>query len=285
MQVIERSIVLNSLEEIEGLRHKILSIDNEILIRFVVEKICNGKFFCSINTIKGLPDDIYPVFPDITTIRKLRNDNKFRVALVIPTGLGASVGGHAGDGGGTARLMASVCDQLITHPNVVNASDINEMTENTLYVEGYLLSQYLLGNIGLQEVRQNRVLVVIDGSASSIYIDAAINSVNAARVTYGFNCPEVVVLKKPFTMKTGWSNGGRAAGIVFSSNHSSSIAYVGAKPFQTKITSHIFFKILTRKYIDKDFTELSQRMNNDSTSKNELYGTNTTRLRISLTLF
>jgi len=83
-----------------------------------------------------------------------------------------------------------------------------------LYVEGYSLTQYLLGRIGLQEVRQNRVLVIVDGSAESCYVSAAINAVNAARVTYGFDCSEVVVMKKPFTMKTGWSSDGRASGVV-----------------------------------------------------------------------
>lgn len=214
MQVIERSIVLDKLTDLAALGNRIYFHCNEVMIRFVVERICDSKFHCSINTIKGLSLGKYSITPKFTTTQKLRNDDKFRVALVIPTGLGASVGGHAGDGGATARLMASVCDKLITHPNVVNASDINEMTENTLYVEGYSLTQYLLGHIGLQEVRQNRVLVVIDGSADPAYIDAAINIVNAARVTYGFNCPEIIVLKNPPIMKTKWSSGGRAAGIV-----------------------------------------------------------------------
>lgn len=196
------------------LEHGKLPFLDETVIRFVVEKFCDGMFHCSINIINGLSHKQYAVAPSLAITDKIRSDDKFRVALVIPTGLGASVGGHAGDGGATARLMASVCDKLITHPNVVNASDINEMTDNTLYVEGYSLTQYLLGNIGLQEVRQNRVLVVIDGSADSVYVTAAINAVNAARVTYGLDCPEIVVLKKPFTMKTGWSKEGRASGTI-----------------------------------------------------------------------
>lgn len=214
MQVIERSIVINDLSELSALGTTLSYKNNEALIRFVVEHVRDGKFHCSINTIRGIEYSRYPVACSMKMSKDFRHDDKFRVALVIPTGLGASVGGHAGDGGATARLMASVCDQLVTHPNVVNASDINEMTENTLYVEGYSLTQYLLGNIGLQEVRQNRVLVVIDGSADLPYIDAAINVVNAARVTYGFNCPEVVILRNPFIMKTGWSNEGRAAGVI-----------------------------------------------------------------------
>lgn len=231
MQVIERPIILDDLSEVATLGARLWDNHREILIRFVVEKVCCGKthddkiFHCSVNTIKETIPGAYPITCSMNTSNNLRHDDKFRVALVIPTGLGASVGGHAGDGGATARLMASICDTLITHPNVVNASDINEMTDNTLYVEGYLLTQYLLGNIGLREVRQNRVLVIVDGSADPTYITAAINVVNAARATYGFNCPEVVVLKKPFTMKTGWSSEGRAAGIIEGMDELFSILY------------------------------------------------------------
>lgn len=136
----------------------------------------------------------------------------FDVALVIPTGLGASIGGYAGDAGPTAKLLASVCDHLVLHPNVVNASDINEMPDNALYVEGHALTEYLMGNIGLQPVRQNRVLVVVDGSAEPRYIRMAINAVNAARATYGLYCSEIVVLDKPFTMACAFTEAGRAIG-------------------------------------------------------------------------
>ena len=80
----------------------------------------------------------------------------------MPTGIGAELGGHAGDAGPVARLLAEVSDTLILHPNVVNASDINEMPANALYVEGSVITRLLLGTAGLLPVRSNRVLVVID---------------------------------------------------------------------------------------------------------------------------
>lgn len=216
IQVIERSIVLNHLYDLDKLGDQVWLRHGETLVRFVVEEIKDHKYYCSISTIAGTPinSQFQSDAPKLASELATKDDGKFRVALVIPTGLGASVGGNAGDGGATARLMASVCDQLITHPNVVNASDFNEMTDNTWYVEGYTLTQYLLGNIGLEGVRQNRVLVVVDGSAEPAYVHAAINAVNAARVTYGFDCPKVVVLDNPFAMETGWSSKGRAAGSV-----------------------------------------------------------------------
>ena len=73
------------------------------------------------------------------------------IVLIIPTGIGAEIGGHAGDGNPVAKLFGSICDNLITHPNVVNASDINEMPENTLYVEGSILDRFLRGEIYLNQ--------------------------------------------------------------------------------------------------------------------------------------
>ena len=51
----------------------------------------------------------------------------FNVVLIVPTGIGAEIGGHSGDATPAAILLSEVADSLITHPNVVNASDINEL--------------------------------------------------------------------------------------------------------------------------------------------------------------
>ncbi|KKK69831.1 hypothetical protein LCGC14_2930120, partial [marine sediment metagenome] len=54
----------------------------------------------------------------------------------------------------------------------------------------------------------------VDGSANSRYVDAAINSVNAAVASYGLDCSDVIVLNPSFTMEVGMSDDGRANGIV-----------------------------------------------------------------------
>ena len=189
---------------------------NEDPIRFVVDNVSDHQFNCGVSVVESpryYVSDKNDIFLDPK--KQLVHDDDFRVALVIPTGLGASVGGHAGDAGSTARLLASVCDTLITHPNVVNASDINEMTDNTLYVEGHTLARHLSGHVGLQRVRQNRILVVIDGSADSQYISASINSVNAACASYGLDCSDIIVLHPSFTMEVDFVTGvGRATGVV-----------------------------------------------------------------------
>src|SRR4029077_21026217 len=65
--------------------------------------------------------------------RRLARTNAFNAVMLIPTGVDCAIGGHAGDATPAARLMASQVDNLIIHPNVVNASDVNEQTENCWY--------------------------------------------------------------------------------------------------------------------------------------------------------
>lgn len=138
----------------------------------------------------------------------------FNAAMIIPTGIGCAIGGHAGDAGPAARLLASVCDTLLLHPNVVNASDINEMPENSLYVEGGTLDRFFAGEIGLKPVHSNRILVVLEKHQDNEFTAAAINTVNAARATWGCNVSEVVLLNHPPILTADYSPAGKATGSV-----------------------------------------------------------------------
>ena len=100
--------------------------------------------------------------------------------MIVPTGIGCEIGGHCGDGNAPARLLGACCETLVLHPNVVNASDINEMPDNALYVEGSHLDQFLQGKLFLQKVRSNKVLVVVNKADYQ-----SINAVSAARITLG----------------------------------------------------------------------------------------------------
>ncbi len=126
--------------------------------------------------------------------------------LVIPTGVGATIGGNAGDGNPVAKLLAKCCDTLITHPNVVNASDINEMTDNTLYVEGSTLNRFLEEMIGLKRVATyNKILVVTNEITGD-----TVNAVNAARATIGV---DAIIYKLPVPLiMTARVDCGRATG-------------------------------------------------------------------------
>lgn len=116
--------------------------------------------------------------------------------IIVPTGLEAQIGGHAGDANPVAKLIASCCNKLIIHPNVVNASDINEMPENCLYVEGSILDRFLESDHSLLEVKQNKILIVVNSPVR----EDTINAVSAARVTIGIDA-EILELKTPLVMK------------------------------------------------------------------------------------
>ena len=127
------------------------------------------------------------------------------VVMIIPTGIGCEIGGHCGDANAAARLLARCCDTLVVHPNVVNASDINEMPENCLYVEGSILDRFLKGELLLRRVLSNRVLVAVNKADYQ-----SINAVSAARATIGLDA-EIVELRVPLVliaqMKDGIATG------------------------------------------------------------------------------
>lgn len=189
---------------------------NEIPIRFAVTKSNEKGYHCELGVLTNLGD--YPVehcqsIFDFSK-RKYENTNNFNVILLVPTGIGAEIGGHAGDAGPVARLLAANCDTLITHPNVVNASDINELPENGLYVEGSVISNMLMGTIGLQKVRSNRVMLVIDKHKEDQITSSTINAASAARAALGLELPKVVELDPPIKMRARFSTSGCAVGRV-----------------------------------------------------------------------
>jgi hypothetical protein len=123
------------------------------------------------------------------------------IVMIVPTGLGCEIGGHAGDAQPVARLIGKCCDNFITHPNVVNASDINEMPENTWYVEGSILDRFLRGHVILEPVNSNKILVAVNKADYQ-----SINAVSAARMSLGINA-EIIELDTPLEMIARMENG------------------------------------------------------------------------------
>jgi hypothetical protein len=188
----------------------------QVPVRFAVTSSNDEKWHCELGVITG---DDRPVEGEITGIfdfdkRSHENTDNFTAVLLVPTGIGSEIGGHAGDAAPVAKLLASACDTLITHPNVVNASDLNELSENGLYVEGSVISDMLMGTVGLQKVRSNRVLLVIDKHKLKPISDSTINAVSAARAAMGMDCPKVIELDPPIKMRARYSTSGSAVGRV-----------------------------------------------------------------------
>ena len=202
---------IGTLDDIRSIIHGQMR-DGQTPIRFAVTESSRRSYRYEIGILEG-SEPVGPSMFDLNP-RGDEDTSAFNAVLVVPTGIGAVIGGHAGDATPVARLLASVCDTLITHPNVVNASDLNEMPANGLYVEGSLLSRFLMGAIGFRPVRSNRVLIIIDSHPNERFARTTVNAVNAARATYGLNCPRLVVLDPPLPVRGEYTPSGRAAGTV-----------------------------------------------------------------------
>ncbi len=145
--------------------------------------------------------------------RRAERTSAFTAVMLVPTGIDCAVGGHAGDATPAARLLATACDHLIVHPNVVNASDINEQPPGCLYVEGSLICRLLMGAISVRRARANRILVVTEARDDGPWaVDQVVNTASAARATLGANCVKVAVLRRPIAMHMERSPSGRAVG-------------------------------------------------------------------------
>jgi hypothetical protein len=144
---------------------------------------------------------------------KTHQASPFCAVQIIPTGVGCEFGGFAGDACPVTNLLAATVDHLVTHPNAVNASELNEMAGNVLYVEGKSLDDFLLGHIGLQPVAANRVGTFVDPTGLD-YIDEVVNTLGAARASAGIDCPVYTVLAEELGVRIEWSPSGCAVGLV-----------------------------------------------------------------------
>lgn len=169
---------------------------HENVIRFAIINNDSGAIDCEYATVDNKEGyeikNIFDFNPLITF-----NRSNFNAIMIIPTGIGAEVGGDSGDANPAARLIGNVVDNLITHPNVVNAADINEMTPNTLYVEGSVLNRFIMGTVGLAPVRGNRMLLIFDTPEKEYIKNFTINTASAARVTLGCEIDTVELTDPP----------------------------------------------------------------------------------------
>lgn len=105
-------------------------------------------------------------------------------AFIVPTGIGATIGGFAGDASFWARKFANI-SKLIVNPNVVNAGGFSGITDNMLYVEGYSLDSFFKEEICLFPSTNNKIGVVFDKSIPQNVLNIHINTINAVKTVYG----------------------------------------------------------------------------------------------------
>ena len=107
-------------------------------------------------------------------------------AFIIPTGIGASIGGYAGDASFWAREFSKKYN-LIVNPNVVNAACFSGITDNMLYVEGASLDDFFRGNLCLIPSKSNKIGVIFDKEIPLRVLNVHVNTINAVKTVYGCN--------------------------------------------------------------------------------------------------
>lgn len=142
------------------------------------------------------------------------NQRPFTVVLIVPTGIGAAIGGCAGDALPIARAMAQIADTLITHPNVLNGAQLYWPIPNALYVEGYALDKFASRCWGLQPVHQNRIGLILDAGIEPELQLRQLQAADAVRATLGVNVTDCVLTDRPLQVELRMSESGASWGTI-----------------------------------------------------------------------
>ena len=118
-------------------------------------------------------------------------DNKY-IAFSLPTGIGAQIGGFAGDCGHIVREFSKYF-KVVVNPNAVNGGILSAINENMLYTEGFAFDEFLCGNLNLAlNSKQNKIGVVFDCAIPKDILNVHINTINAAKMVWGLDIIEPV---------------------------------------------------------------------------------------------
>ena len=137
--------------------------------------------------------------------------NKPLIAFIVPTGIGASIGGYAGDASLNAKMFTKDFN-VIVNPNVVNAACFSGITDNMLYTEGWTLSQFLKGNIYLLPSEKNKIGIIFDKGISQGILNVHINTMNAVKTVYGVNIAGYEITEEPCEVEFYNSESGVSTG-------------------------------------------------------------------------
>jgi hypothetical protein len=138
----------------------------------------------------------------------------YTVGVIVPTGVGAAIGGYAGDALPVIRAIAQVADRVITHPNVMNGASLYWNLPNVLYVEGFGIDQFAAGTWGLQPVRQNRIGLLLDRGIEAELRWRHLQVADAARATLGLDLTDYVVTDEALQVELRSADSGATWGTI-----------------------------------------------------------------------
>jgi hypothetical protein len=188
-------------------------------LRLSISSVAEGHAAVETTVVESRPHDRYAASLEHVEFFAPRRavpaaaTGPFVVAQIVPTGIRCEIGGYAGDACPATNLLAAAADVVVTHPNAVNASELNEMAPNVLYVEGKSLDDFLLGHLGLLPSRANRIGTVVDVTGRE-FLPEVVNVLDAARTAAGIDCGRYVVSNEEFGVGVEWSDAGCAVGTI-----------------------------------------------------------------------
>lgn len=142
----------------------------------------------------------------------LKSGEKLGV-FIVPTGVGASVGGFAGDASCQARAFSEK-SKLIVNPNVVNAGGFSGINDRMFYTEGYILDEMFRGNVGLVPSRHNKIGVVFDKAIPEEVLNIHLNTVGAVQTVYGVDVVGYEITKEDAGVEFFVDENGISTGMV-----------------------------------------------------------------------
>ena len=131
------------------------------------------------------------------------------VAISIPTGIGADIGGYAGDFGYLAREFSKEFYTII-NPNAVNGGILSAINYDMGYMEGYLFDEFFKGNISISPKKPyetNKIGVIFDSAIRENILNVHLNTLSALKMVQGVETTAIEYTKKPVGVNIKIENG------------------------------------------------------------------------------
>ncbi len=157
-------------------------------------------------------------------------DSPYTVGVIVPTGVGAAIGGYAGDALPVIKAISQLADRVITHPNVMNGASLYWHLPNALYVEGFGLDQFAAGKWGLKPVKRNRIGLLLDRGIEADLRWRHLQVADAARATLGLDIADYIVTDAPLRVELRTADSGATWGTIANPD---SLLRAAAKLIQT----------------------------------------------------
>ncbi len=121
------------------------------------------------------------------------------IAMSIPTGIGADIGGYAGDFGYIARRFAKYF-HLIVNPNAVNGGILSAINYDMSYLEGFLFDKFFKGEIALipkKLYETNKIGIIFDSAIPKNILNVHLNTLSALKMVQDIDTIAIEYTKKP----------------------------------------------------------------------------------------